>query len=44
MQDNLISFNFTNWVTVVTMVLVGFAILALATQGVRHFRNNSGDA
>lgn len=35
MTENLISWNFTNWVTVVLMVALGFAVLALLSQGVR---------
>lgn len=38
MTENMISFNFTNWVTVVVMALVGLAIVSVAAQGVRAVR------
>jgi hypothetical protein len=33
-MDNILSFNFANWVTVVLMALVGFALLAVIERAV----------
>lgn len=32
MSENIITWNFTNWVTVLIMAAVGFAALALVAQ------------
>lgn len=34
-MENLISWNFPNWVTVVLMVVIGFAVLSLASSLVK---------
>lgn len=33
--ETVISWNFTNWVTVVLMVAVGLSVLWLVSQGIR---------
>jgi hypothetical protein len=38
MEENIIAWNFENWVTVVIMVALGFAIIALIAQGVKSSR------
>lgn len=37
--ENIIDINVTNWITIVVMVAVGFAVIAMLTQGVRAVRN-----
>ena len=32
MNENIITFNFTNWITVVVMAVVGFVVFALLAQ------------
>jgi hypothetical protein len=44
MDDNLIAWNLENWITVVLMVALAFALLALTTQAVRKARAKSGAA
>lgn len=41
MGENIISWNFTNWITVVVMVTIGFTILALIAQGYKAVQNNN---
>ncbi len=41
MEENIIAFNFENWVTVVIMVALGFAIISLVSQGVKTARNTA---
>ena len=41
MGENIISWNFVNWVTIVLMAAVGFLILAAITQGIHALRGNS---
>lgn len=40
MEETIITWNATNWVTVVVMVALGFLILAAAAQGLRKLRGN----
>ena len=43
MNENLITWNIHNWITVFLMFLAGWAILALGVRGIQHFRGqNSG--
>lgn len=41
MEDNIISWNIENWITVVLMVTLGFALIAFITQLVRKSANKS---
>lgn len=38
MEENIIAFNFENWITVVIMVVLGFALIALVSQGIKSGR------
>lgn len=38
-MENIISWNFTNWVTIVLMALGGFFVLSLLAQGARKLRD-----
>ncbi len=38
MNENLITWNITNWITVVLMVVVGVAVFTLLTQGVKSLK------
>lgn len=40
---NIISWNFTNWVTVFLMALVGFVVLRLALDGVARMAGERDD-
>ncbi len=40
---NILSWNFTNWLTVLIMVAVGFTLIALAAQGVHKLRSRSSE-
>lgn len=40
MGETMLTWNFTNWVTVLLMVAVGFAIFHFAASGVRTMRRN----
>jgi len=44
MEENIIAFNFENWITVVIMVALGFAIISLVAQGVKAGRRLSPPA
>lgn len=36
MSENLISWNFTNWLTVVLMVLGGYVVIGMLSKFVSH--------
>lgn len=36
MQDNIVTWNMTNWLTIVLMALGGFALLAVVTGFVKN--------
>lgn len=38
MTENMLSWNFTNWVTVVLMVAVGFAVVHLVMGGFKSMK------
>ena len=40
-MENIISWNWVNWVTIVLMAAVGFLILAAAGQGFHALRGTS---
>lgn len=42
--DNVLSWNVTNWITVVLMAVIGFAILSLAAQGVHRLKQSRAEA
>lgn len=42
MEPVVITWNFTNWVTVVIMALVGFMIFGLVTNAFMRFKNKAG--
>lgn len=44
MQDNIITWNMTNWLTIVLMALGGFALLAVVTGFVKSKRAVSAPA
>jgi len=40
MSENILTWNFTNWVTVVLMAAIGFAVLGLASQAIMSWQNS----
>lgn len=43
MQENIITWNVTNWITIVLMAFLGFVLLALVSQFIKG-RKGSSDA
>jgi hypothetical protein len=41
MEPVVITWNFTNWVTVVVMALLGFMIFGLVTNGIVRVKNKA---
>jgi hypothetical protein len=41
-EETILNWNVTNWVTVVLMALVGFAILAFAQKAYSKYKTGSG--
>jgi hypothetical protein len=41
MNENIISWNWVNWVTIVLMATVGFLILAATAQGFHALRGSN---
>lgn len=44
MEPVILTWNFTNWVTVVLMALIGFLIFSLVVQGIVRVKSNSSGA
>lgn len=44
MEETIITWNATNWVTVVVMVALGFMVLAVASQLIRNRIGSSDSA
>lgn len=44
MQENIISWNLANWVSVILMALIGYFVLGSVLAFVRKKRGNSADA
>lgn len=42
-SDNLITWNVTNWVTVIVMAIAGFAALAVLAKLVAKYRGGKSD-
>lgn len=42
-DEVMLSWNVTNWITVVLMVAIGFAVLTLIGQGVRKIMQNKAN-
>lgn len=40
MNENILTWNVTNWVTVLVMVFLGFLIIAASVQGWKTFQAN----
>lgn len=38
MNENILTWNVTNWVTVLVMVFLGFLVIGAITQGWKTFR------
>lgn len=43
-DDIVLSWSVSNWITVVLMVVIGFAILSLAVQAIRAARRKQAEA
>ena len=41
--ENILTWNMTNWITVVVMVALGFMVLGALGIGVRKFRARNSD-
>lgn len=41
-EEVIITWNVTNWVTIVVMVALGFLVLAVLAQGFHNLRGGSG--
>jgi hypothetical protein len=39
MEETILSWNATNWITVVLMAAIGFLVLAVIAQAVQNFRS-----
>lgn len=44
MEPVILTWNFTNWVTVVLMALLGFLVFSLVVHGIVRVKNNSAGA
>lgn len=44
MEENLITWNVTNWVTVILMAAIGFALLGLAKKAYASYQSNKQGA
>lgn len=44
MDENIISFNFTNWVTVVAMAAIGGIVLIVMSQAWQHYKAKKSGA
>lgn len=44
MEETIITWNATNWITVVVMVAIGFTILSVAAQMLRKYRGDQTQA
>lgn len=44
MDETIITWNATNWITVVVMVALGFLILAVSAQLFHNWRNGNNSA
>lgn len=43
-EETIITWNATNWITVVVMVAIGFMVLSVLAQLFRRWRSNNGAA
>jgi hypothetical protein len=43
-EETIITWNATNWVTVVVMVAIGFMVLAVLSQLIRNWRGSRSNA
>lgn len=44
MEETIITWNATNWITVVVMVAIGFTVLSVLAQMVRKYRADQNQA
>lgn len=43
-EETIITWNATNWITVVVMVAIGFMVLSVLAQLFRNWRSKQGNA
>lgn len=42
MEENIITFNFTNWITVLVMAVAGFVVFSVLAQAWTKYKTQSG--